>query len=629
MIKLDEKRKTLIRWCGWFFTGNIVLYWLLGLKYIHSISWINTSYVNTHDKIALIGFLTVSYLGQFAILALLPSVLIILLSLAFPKRQFILILSAVIATIGAMTLLCDSLLYSLFRYHINGIILNMVLNSAHEEFFDFSEYELISITVAALGFLLLEFIFGYWLWYRLAKRPFLVGMSKWVAVVVGLSIYSSYSILIYKAGSNLGRLFIESVRVLPLYEEFLGAMLPVRNGKFALERAFEKYLVQPDQAFAQMHYPLQPLQFKTPKHHLNVVIIGIDTWRFDMLTPLYTPNIFEFSKQAWVYKQHFSGGNATGPGVFSLFYGLPATYWTATKVAKKGPILLDELIKHGYQMNILASAGTTLPPFNRTVFQSVTNLQLKFPGKNPYVRDLQVTKEFKQFIDKTAKSHKPFFSFLFYDSAHSYCSISNNQKPFTPTIKKCDRLNLTASSDPAPYFNRYKNSLRLVDTQVGEVLAYLKSHNMLENTVIIITGDHGEEFNDNHIGYWGHASNFTYYQIQTPLIIFWPDQKPKTITQLTRHFDIAPTLMEKVLGCKTDPSTYSLGHSLLNEKPSPYMIVGSYIGFGIVEPSRITTVFPTGGFMVTELNGQTSPGLKLNAPLMQSAFQEMRRFYQR
>jgi membrane-anchored protein YejM (alkaline phosphatase superfamily) len=622
-------RKDLTRWCGWFFTGNVLLYWLMGLKYLHSVGWVNTNYLTAHDKISLIGFLSVSYLGQLAILALLPGLLILLLIALFPRRQFILVVSASIATIGALTLLSDSVLYSIFRYHINGILLNMILHSANEQFFDFSEYEIITMSIATIGFLLLEFTFAYWLWYRLTKRPFLVGVSKWVAVVIGLSIYTSYSVLIYASGSNMGRIYLETVRVLPFYTEFLGAMLPMQNGQIALERAFEKYLVQPDQAVAQMHYPLQPLKFKNPKQHLNVVVIGIDTWRFDMMNAVNTPNIYQFSQQAWVYKRHFSGGNATGPGIFSLFYGLPATYWTSTEVQKRGPVLFDELKKHGYQIKILASGGLTLPPFNRTVFQSIDKLKLKYSGKNPYARDVQATKDLKQFIDQMAKSKQPFFSFIFYDSSHSYCAISNNLKPFTPAVKKCSRLSLNENTNPTPYFNRYKNAVRLVDEQVGQVIANLKAHNMLENTVIVITGDHGEEFNDNHLGYWGHASNFTHFQVQTPLIILWPGQKPKTVTALTTHFDIAPTLMEKVLGCKNNPNDYSLGTSLLNEKPSPYMIVGSYIGFGIVEPSRITTVFPTGGFMVTQSNGQPSPDLKLNTTLMQSVFQEMRRFYQR
>ena len=626
---MNLKRKELLRWCGWFFTGNILLYWVIGLKYLHTIAWLYTDYLNKHEKISLSIFFLLSYFGQFAVLALLPAILIIFLILIFPRRHFILILSAVIAAMAALLLLSDAMVYNLFRFHLNGIMLSLVLHSAHEQFFDFSVLEFILFGLAGVGLLLFELLFAYWLWYRLSKRPFSRIMGQWIAVLIGLCIYTSYSMIVYSVHMGMNRMFIESVRALPLYTEFFGALLPIPHGQIALERAFEKYLVQPAQASEQMHYPLQALQFEKPKHPLNVVIICIDTWRFDMLNPTVTPNTYQFSKGSWVYTDHYSGGNATGPGIFSLFYGLPATYWTATQVQKQGPVMIDAFLKNNYQMNILASSGVTLPPFNKNVFVSVKNLKLKLPGKNPYLRDLSVTREFKQFLDHRTATSKPFFSFLFYDSAHSYCAVPNNDKPFRPSIKKCDRISLTWQSDLSPYFNRYKNSLRLVDTQVAEVLRYLKAHQLLNNTVVIITGDHGEEFNDNRLGYFGHASNFTHYQVQTPLIVYWPNQKPKTVPQFTTHFDIVPTLMEKILGCKTPSKAYSIGYSLFNEKPYPYLIVGSYIGFGIVEPKRITSIFPTGNFTVTKADGNVSPELKLDTTLMQTVFQDMRRFYQR
>ncbi|MEO8400409.1 MAG: DUF3413 domain-containing protein [Gammaproteobacteria bacterium] len=627
MFKLTLDHRKSLRWCGWFFTANMLLFWLIGLKYTHSISWLDTNYLTAHGKHTLAGFLTVSYLGQLAILAYLPSVLIGLLILVVNRRYFIFSVSVLIAALFAGVLISDTIVYSLFRFHINGIVLNLILHSSNEQFFDFSPYEYVVCIAVSAGLVLFETLIAYLIWYYVIQRDVLRGIGKWIAIFVSLCVYTSYTMLIFSFNHNLGRVMIEAVRVLPLYTEFLGAMLPMQNGRLALERAFERYLIQPAQAYQSLHYPLQDLKFIPPERHLNVVIIGVDAWRFDMLDESVTPNMFQFAKQAWVYKNHSSGGDATGPGIFSLFYGLPATYWTAMEVQKRGPILLDELIKHNYQMKILASAGLTMPAFNKNVFSAIKDLKLKFRGKNPYIRDLAVTKEFEKFIDQVQVNQQPFFSFLFYDTAHSYCAVPNDLRPFKPAVKVCDRLSLTNQSDPLPYLNRYKNALHLADQQVGEVLNYLKSHHLLESTVVVITGDHGEEFNDNHLGYWGHASNFTHYQVRTPLIIYWPGSTPKTITQGTSHFDIVPTLMEKVLGCKSQPNVYSMGNSLLHEQIAPYLIVGSYIGFGIVEKDRITTVFPTGNFQVTQLDGKILTDAKIHPPLMQAIFQDMRRFY--
>jgi membrane-anchored protein YejM (alkaline phosphatase superfamily) len=624
---MNLQKKELLRWTGWFFAANVLLYWLIGLKYLPTVSWLNTNYLNLLDKISLVAFFTLSYLGQLAILALLPAILIIFLICIFPRRHFIFAVSIIVTVFTALLLLTDTIVYNLFRFHLNGIILNLILHSSSEQFFDLSQHEIILTVSIVSGLSLLEFFIAYGLWRRLIKRPFLTGLGTWIAVLIGLSFYTSYSVLVFAANKKIGRIFIETARVLPFYTEFLAAMLPMPDGQRALERAFEKNLIQPDQASEQLLYPLQPLQFSKPTRHLNVIIISIDAWRFDAIDPVVMPNVFQLAKQSTNYQQHFSGGNATGPGIFSLFYGLPATYWTSTKIQKRGPLLIEEFLHHHYQMKILASAGLSLPPFHKTVFQAVPNLQLKMRGDNPYERDLSVTREFKHFIDKAVKNPQPFFSFLFYDSAHGYCAIANNLRPFTPAIKKCDRLNLTKHSNPTPYLNRYKNSLHLIDEQVGQVINTLKNHRLMEDTVIIVTGDHGEEFNDNHLGYWGHASNYTRFQVQTPLIIYWPHTEPQVVKQLTTHFDISPTLLEKVFGCKTPANQYSMGSSLLNEKKYPYLIVGSYIGFGIIESNRITTIFPTGGFMVTKKDGEQSSDLKLDVPTMQSVFQDIRRFY--
>ena len=50
-----------------------------------------------------------------------------------------------------------------------------------------------------------------------------------------------------------------------------------------------------------------------------------------------------------------------------------------------------------------------------------------------------------------------------------------------------------------------------MDDLIGKVINQLKNKGLLENTIIIITGDHGQEFNDNKKGYWEHGGNFSKY----------------------------------------------------------------------------------------------------------------------
>jgi membrane-anchored protein YejM (alkaline phosphatase superfamily) len=453
-------------------------------------------------------------------------------------------------------------------------------------------------------------------------------VARWSVVSVGGCLYLSYALVTFSVGNTISRYFTDNVRFLPYYSEVL---MPGRSTLINYERYGEREFAHPDQMNAPLNYPQQKNLFcHTQKNPLNLVIIVIDAWRFDMLNATVTPFLTQFASHAWNFQQHYSGGNATGPGIFSLFYGVPATYWTAMETQHQGPVLIHELLRQQYQMGIFTSATLKLPAFDKTVFTEISHLRLGTRNcKNAYERDVAITQEFKKFVTQAKRKPQPFFGFLFYDSAHSYCDIDNVLKPFQPVVADCNHLQLNNSSAIQPYFNRYQNALLLVDAQIREVMAFLTAQQMLANTVVMITGDHGEEFNDNHLNYWGHASNFTSYQIQTPLIVYWPGQRAKTFTHATSHFDIAPTLLTQLLGCSAPVKNYSVGQLLQDTHLRPYFLVGSYIDFGVREGDRITTIYPLGNYEIDALNGAPLGAAHLNIPVMQGVFFDLRRFYQR
>ena len=88
-------------------------------------------------------------------------------------------------------------------------------------------------------------------------------------------------------------------------------------------------------------------------------------------------------------------------------------------------------------------------------------------------------------------------------------------------------MELDKHSDLKPFLNHYKNAVFYDDYVVGELINNLKKENLLDNTIIMITGDHEHEFYEN--GFWGHNSAFTKEQIKVPFILYIPNGKPKTI----------------------------------------------------------------------------------------------------
>ena len=121
--------------------------------------------------------------------------------------------------------------------------------------------------------------------------------------------------------------------------------------------------------------------------------------------------------------------------------------------------------------------------------------------------------------------------------------------PFRPSAREVNYLRLDNETDPTPLLNRYRNSVHYVDALIGRVLDAMEQQGLLENSVIVVTGDHGQEFNDSRRNYWGHGSNFTRYQTGVPLLLYSPTLPPGVHRHRTTHFDIVPTLMRDHLGC--------------------------------------------------------------------------------
>jgi membrane-anchored protein YejM (alkaline phosphatase superfamily) len=377
-----------------------------------------------------------------------------------------------------------------------------------------------------------------------------------------------------------------------------------------------------------MHYPLHPMQCRGQPHPDNLVIIMLDGWRFDMLNAVNSPHIYRFSQHAHVFKQHFSGGNCTGPGVFSLFYSMPYTYWTSIKQQHVSPVLIEELLNQHYQIGIFRSASLHYPAFDETIFQKIKNLRINTPGGYAYQRDQYITQDFKQFLSRVDRK-KPFFSFIFYDTSHNYCQQPNAYAhPFQPAWHTCNRVTLNKNTDREPLFNVYKNAVYFADQIVQDALTALANTHLLDNTIVIITADHGEQFNDNKKSTWGHASDYTTWQLHTPMIIHWPGHHKKEVNTYTRHYDVVPFIMQTLLGCTNDVSDYSIGHSLLSPQKDLNLFAASYVDYAFVQNDQITRIYPNGNISIYDNEGNILPQASLNATTASAFFKLMTQYYQ-
>jgi hypothetical protein len=107
-----------------------------------------------------------------------------------------------------------------------------------------------------------------------------------------------------------------------------------------------------------------------------------------------------------------------------------------------------------------------------------------------------------------------------------------------------------------------------VDEQIALVLEDLKRRGEFEKTIVVIVGDHGEEFQER--GQITHSAGLNDFQGRTLLWMHFPDpnSEPRQIDSATVHMDVVPTLLQ-ALGFGEDV-LYTQGRSLLSElEPRP------------------------------------------------------------
>jgi arylsulfatase A-like enzyme len=104
----------------------------------------------------------------------------------------------------------------------------------------------------------------------------------------------------------------------------------------------------------------------------------------------------------------------------------------------------------------------------------------------------------------------------------------------------------------------YDGALRYLDDQLAEFHATLERLGMLENTIFVVTSDHGEEFGE-HGGRY-HGTTLHREQIEVPWIVSWRKRVPVGRRPgAVRNLDVAPTLLDLV--GVTPPTTFQ-GRSL-------------------------------------------------------------------
>ena len=539
-------------------------------------------------------------------------------------------LAAVLIVAGVslltMTVFVNMQVYKIYRFHLNGFILNMLTGPNAGDIFDFDAklYLTEGLILAAIVALCIA---GWWLCRRLASTS-PSKFSFWFSLTLLLSLLVANGCYIY--GSFVVKpSIVKSARLVPYY-------FPLSASSLLEKMGFERKVMDINMdAGSELCYPLHPLQTDTAQAlRPNIVFILIDSWSRRALTEETMPNLWQLAHEEQWYQNHVSCGNGTSFSVFGIFTGLQPYYWSAFETNRTSPLLVDQLLQEGYDFRTYPSATLENPPFSRMLFQHVPNLRVETPGNSAYERDLRIKSDLINDLPQLRDAGRPFFAFIFFDLLHAYSLPKELLTRFQPSWEYGMFDKLHNDMDPTPFWNLYRNSAYQTDRMVGEIIAALKQQGMYDNTLIFLTGDHAQEYNENHKNYWGHNSNFTKYQIGVPLIVHAPCSSPLNrgargvIHHRTTHLDFVPTLMHNYLGVTNPIDDYTNGRLLTDTTPRRWHYAGNELRYAfIVEGDTILTKEGTGYIEITDERLNPVTDYRIKPHDFDEAIRRLNRFF--
>jgi membrane-anchored protein YejM (alkaline phosphatase superfamily) len=369
-----------------------------------------------------------------------------------------------------------------------------------------------------------------------------------------------------------------------------------------------------------LNYPLNPLRCEQDQP-LNLLLIVADSMRGSVLTPEFAPNISRFASEKGIsFRNHFSGGNSSRIGMFSLFYGLPPAYWSSFSSLQKPTVLLDELQARGYQLGLFSSATMYRPVvLDRTAFANVPDLRMATePASDPaWKRDRKLTREWFEWL-AARDANQPFFGFLFYDATMGRNFPLDYPVQFEPE----------SDDEQAREFASYRSAVHFADGLIGSVLEDLEQRGLMDNTVVLITSDHGEEFGESGAGLEKHGSGYTRYQLVTPMVLYWPGRESGAVFEhRTSHYDIVPTLMQDLFGCENPARDYSVGNNLFEMREWDWLVAGSYYNYAVLEPDQVTVTFPNGLYEVRDWDYRLSDTPQFRGDVLEAVSEQNARYF--
>jgi arylsulfatase A-like enzyme len=266
-----------------------------------------------------------------------------------------------------------------------------------------------------------------------------------------------------------------------------------------------------------------------------------------------TPNIDNFASQNIVFKNSMapaSHSDYAQTSFLSSRYTLTNDYRNFFDINYPREFIWDVLKKQNYTTAYISSQNDYWA--NMIDYYNLETLDFYSHSASDGFYDYDSGNSAKDFDEKTTNIainylkniSGPFFLYVNLQATHYPYNYPENNSYFLP-----DEYNSffttyfnIAEEDIFTSNNRYDNSILYVDKNVGKLLDFLKENGLYNNSVIVLTSDHGETIEDIH-GFIRHGYSVYDEEIHVPLMIHIPNIENKTIEKRVRGIDIVPTIL--------------------------------------------------------------------------------------
>jgi arylsulfatase len=304
----------------------------------------------------------------------------------------------------------------------------------------------------------------------------------------------------------------------------------------------------------------------------NIILLTIDALRADHVSWLgyerdTTPFLDEFSERCTVFESAYSASSHTRealPALLTGRYPAEAVRDGFTRGAETIPMLLpDEYATAAFHSNPYLSRAYGYDEGFDTFYDDLRLGQNKLLAlvqraldkfvlnRGEYhARAEEINRRSLSWVSSLSDS-EPFFLWNHYMDVHGPYNPPEGYAEWSEQVSNAEahRLYDTLAGNELPSDedkelakNLYDGEIRYVDAKVGEFLDGLETMEILEDSLVIITSDHGDLFGE--YGQYAHPRHVYPELIHVPLAVYLPDKAPRRTDNPVSTIDILPTILD-------------------------------------------------------------------------------------